>query len=136
MTTTNDVVNTYFAAFDQSDFEKITSILIEDVVFDPALGDRILGASAVRDHFLKMAQYFDETTGDHVIFADDNGSRAAVEFTLRGRYQATFEGFPAASNQSYSVSAGAFFELDTDRAKIARATIYLNQSGLLAQLRN
>jgi steroid delta-isomerase-like uncharacterized protein len=40
-----------------------------------------------------------------------DGSRAAAEFKLKGKYLATDEGLPEAKGQTYRLNVGAFFEV-------------------------
>ena len=67
---------------------------------------------------------------DIVVFASEDGTRAAAEFTVRGRYRETAAGLPEASNQAYSIPAGQFFSLED--GKITRVTTYYNLKAWIA----
>ena len=67
---------------------------------------------------------------DLQVMTNQDGSRAAAEFTVLGKYIATDEGLPPARGQRYRLPAGAFFELKD--GKIARISNYL-QSRRLAE---
>ena len=73
-----------------------------------------------------------ETLRDIEIFASENGSRAAAEFTVHGTYLATDAGLPAAHGQTYVLPAGAFF--DVAGGKITRITTFYNLADWVAQV--
>ena len=57
-----------------------------------------------------------------MIFATDDGTRAAAEFVVHGQYLKTDPGLPEAKGQTYILPAGGFF--DVRDGKIARWTDY------------
>jgi steroid delta-isomerase-like uncharacterized protein len=61
-----------------------------------------------------------------------DGTRAAAEFVVHGEYLATDEGLPEATGQTYTLPAGAFFEVVGGR--IARVSNYYNLPDWLAQV--
>ncbi|MDB6069303.1 MAG: isopropylmalate/homocitrate/citramalate synthase, partial [Verrucomicrobiales bacterium] len=67
-----------------------------------------------------------------VLWVDGHGTRSAAEFTVMGKYVRTDEGLPAATGQTYTLPAGAFFSLD--RGLITRVTMYYNLADWLRQV--
>ena len=109
---TRALVRRYLDAFNASDFEAMEATLHEDVAHDVNQGGREVGREAFRRFNMTMARHYDEQLSDIVVMTDEGGHRAAAEFTVRGTYRETAEGLPPARDQSYSLPAGIFFEVD------------------------
>ena len=122
----------YYDAFNSGDRETMFSLLAEDVVHDLNQGGSETGLAAFRAFMERMDRCYQETLEDMVIFKSDDGTRAAAEFTVRGKYLATDEGLPEATGQTYLLPAGAFFTLRDGR--IARVTMYYNLQEWLRQI--
>ncbi|MBV9221124.1 MAG: nuclear transport factor 2 family protein, partial [Methylobacteriaceae bacterium] len=82
--------------------------------------------------FDRMAASYAERLADIVVMVDGSGTRAAAEFVVHGRYLAADPGLPPAHGQSYTLPAGAFFEIAGGRVK--RITNYYNLTDWIAQV--
>lgn len=129
---TRALIERYFAAVNAADGQTVLDLLDEDVVHDPALGPRAVGADAFRRFLATAARHYREEMSDIAIMLGEGGTRAAAEFTLRGTYLSTADGLPEAAGQAYSVPAGTFFEIEDGR--IARLTSYRDLDDWIAQL--
>lgn len=109
-----ELVGQYFEALNASDHGAVLELMGEDVVLDTEAG-REIGVERFRWFLAERARHFRETYGDVVILAEEGGVRAAAEYTVRGKYLADADGLPAATGQSYSFTAGVFFEIDSGR---------------------
>ncbi|HMQ58814.1 MAG TPA: ketosteroid isomerase-related protein [Rhizobiaceae bacterium] len=126
------MIERYFAAFNAGDSEAMVSLLSDDVVHDINQGERQIGAEQFRWFNGIMARHYRETLSDIVIMVSEDGNRAAAEFTVHGTYLSTAEGLPEANGQTYTLSAGIFFETEDDR--ISRVTTYYNLTDWIAQV--
>ncbi|MFN3498559.1 MAG: nuclear transport factor 2 family protein, partial [Pannonibacter indicus] len=79
-----------------------------------------------------MTRCYREELTDIVLFASEDGTRAAAEFIVNGTYLSTDEGLPEAAGQTYRLPAGTFF--DVKGGKIARITTYYNLEDWIAQV--
>ena len=122
----------YYAAFNAGDSEGMLDCLAQDVVHDINQGERQTGKGAFAAFLTHMDRCYRERLEDLVLMADDNGTRAAAEFTVHGEYLATDEGLPEATGQRYVLPAGAFFELQG--GLIRRVTVYYNLADWMAQV--
>lgn len=127
-----DLLSRYYAAFNAGDRGTFFSLLAEDVVHDLNQGGSETGVDAFRVFMTRMDRCYRERLEDLVIFANEDGTRAAAEFTVHGSYLATDEGLPEAAGQTYVLPAGAFFTLRDGR--IARVTMYYNLQEWLRQV--
>ncbi len=119
-----DILRRYYAAFNAGDRETFFGLLTEDVVHDINQGGAETGVAAFRAFMDRMDRCYREQIEDLALMADESGTRAAAEFTVRGEYLATDEGLPPATGQTYLLPAGAFFVLRDGR--VARVTMYYN----------
>lgn len=127
-----DLLSRYYAAFNSGDRETFFSLLTDDVVHELNQGGSETGAEVFRAFMTRMDRCYRERLEDLVIFANEDGSRAAAEFTVHGIYLATDEGLPEAVGQTYVLPAGAFFTLRD--GKVARVTMYYNLQEWLKQV--
>ncbi|MBO0662602.1 nuclear transport factor 2 family protein [Jiella sp. MQZ9-1] len=127
---TETLIHRYLEAFNTGDLDTMFVCLDEDVAHDVNEGEREIGREAFRRFMAAMHRHYDETLADIVVFASEDGSRAAAEFTVRGRYIETAAGLPEASHQAYSIPAGQFFTIDD--GKISRLTTYYNLKAWIA----
>lgn len=118
------MIATYYDAFNSGDRETMFSLLTEDVIHDLNQGGSEHGIEAFRTFMQRMDRCYQETLEDIVIFENGDGTRAAAEFNVRGKYLATDEGLPEANGQTYFLPAGAFLTLRD--GKISRLTMYYN----------
>lgn len=126
------MIDTYYEAFNAGDREKMFSLLTDDVVHDLNQGGSETGITAFRAFMERMDRCYQETLEDIVIFESVDGTRAAAEFNVRGKYLATDEGLPEANGQTYLIPAGAFLTLRN--GKISRLTMYYNLQEWLRQV--
>lgn len=129
---TRALIQRYFDAFNAHSIEGMVACLSEDVVHDVNQGERRIGRDAFERFSVHMAQSYRETLSDIVIMVSEDGNRAAAEFTVHGTYLQTDEGLPPANGQTYSLSAGTFFEVDD--GLISRVTTYYNLDEWIRQV--
>lgn len=128
---TTALVERYLKAFNAGDVSGMLACLHEDVAHDINQDGREIGREKFRWFMATMNRHYREELSDIVVMANETGSRAAAEFTVRGAYLETAEGLPAASGQHYSLPAGIFFEIDD--GLISRVTTYYNLADWIAQ---
>ncbi|WP_127522490.1 ketosteroid isomerase-related protein [Mesorhizobium sp. Z1-4] len=126
------LIGRYLDAFNKGDVDGMLACLHEDIVHDINQGGREIGRDRFRWFMATMNRHYREALSDIVVMVDENGRRAAAEFTVRGTYLETAEGLPPAGGQSYSLPAGIFFEIDD--GLISRVTTYYNLSDWIAQV--
>jgi len=129
---TISLIEQYYAAFNSTDMETFLSLLTDDVIHDINQGKREIGKDAFSRFMGCMNFNYKEQLVDMVIMATPDGSRAAAEFVVLGKYLKSDEGLPAANGQEYKLPAGAFFEIREN--KVARITNYYNLEDWIAQV--
>jgi steroid delta-isomerase-like uncharacterized protein len=122
----------YYAAFNAGDMDTFLGMLTEDVVHDINQAGRDVGKPAFRGFMERMNRSYRERIVDISVMTNDDGTRAASEFTVLGEYLKTDEGLPPAKGQKYRLPGGAFFEIRA--GKIARVTNYYNLQDWLRQV--
>ena len=127
-----DIIARYFDAFNAGDTDTMLALVSEDVQHFVNQGELRQGRAAFAEFCSHMGVSYRETLRDMVIFASDDGTRAAAEFTVHGEYLKTDPGLPEARGQRYVLPAGSFFTLDGD--KITRITTYYNLQDWIAQV--
>ena len=127
------ILTRYYAAFNSGDMDLFLSLLTDDVVHDLNQGERHNGKPAFSDFMVTMNRCYCEEISDLEFMVNADGSRAAAEFTVNGTYLTTDEGLPDACGQTYTLAAGAFFEIRDD--KVARITNYYNLQNWLTQVK-
>jgi len=132
MTTTQDIISAYLAAFNRGDWPSMLALLADDVVHDINQGGAEHGKPAFAVFLDRMARCYREELRDIVIMASRDGTRAAAEFQVHGAYLAQNSGLPPAHGQRYALPAGAFFALRDGR--ISRVTMYYNLQEWLRQI--
>ena len=130
------LVRAYYAAFEAGDAEAFLNLLTEDVVHDVSQGERQTGRSAFRRFIAHMDRCYRERIAGLSVMVDQQGQRAAAEFTVHGAYIATDpgvpDGTPPASGQTYTLPAGAFFALRDGR--VARISNHYNLNDWVRQV--
>lgn len=114
----------YYAAFNDRRFNDMLTFLSDDVVHDINQGESQRGKEAFASFLKHMERCYRETLYNITLMVTPDGSRGAAEFVVQGTYIATDEGLPVATNQRYSLPAGAFFSFAD--GKITRITMYYN----------
>ena len=126
------IISAYFAAFNAGDTDAMLDLLSEDVAHHVNEGKIRRGKALFAEFNAHMTRCYRENLTDLVVFASEDGSRAAAEFVVNGTYLATDDGLPEAKGQQYVLPAGSFFSLD--EGKITRVTTYYNLADWLAQV--
>ena len=126
------LIERYYAAFNAGDSEGMLACLAEDVVHDVNQGRRRTGKAAFREFSKHMERCYAEQLKHVTVMASADGTRAAAEFLVLGTYVETDEALPPASGQTYTLPAGAFFEVQN--GLITRVTTYYNLADWLSQI--
>jgi steroid delta-isomerase-like uncharacterized protein len=127
-----ELVARYYDAFNRGDVAGMLDCLADDVVHDVNQGPRRTGKAAFAAFLAHMNRCYLERLEDVVLMAADDGTRAAAEFVVEGFYQASDEGLPDATGQSYRLPAGAFLAIADGR--IARVTTCYNLQDWIRQV--
>lgn len=126
------LIRRYYAAFNIGDMQTFLDLLTDDVAHDINQSGREVGRDAFLAFMQRMNASYREQIVDITVFASEDGSRAAAEFTVLGEYLKTDEGLPPATGQKYTLSAGAFFDIED--GKVARISNYYNLQDWLKQV--
>lgn len=126
------LIRRYYAAFNIGDMTTFLGLLTEDVAHDINQSGREVGRQAFAAFMQRMNTSYREQIVDITVFASEDGSRAAAEFTVLGEYLKTDEGLPAANGQQYTLPAGAFFDIRD--GQVARVSNYYNLQDWLRQV--
>lgn len=122
----------YYGAFNAGEDQTMLACLADDVVHDVNQGGREEGKAAFQAFLGRMGAAYRERLSDIALMVNADGTRASAEFIVHGEYLKADEGFPAAHGQSYTLPAGAFFEIADDL--ICRVTVYYNLADWIAQV--
>jgi steroid delta-isomerase-like uncharacterized protein len=126
------LLSRYYATFNSGDREAFIALLAEDVVHDINQGGCEKGREAFRAFLQRMDRCYREQVEDLTVFANEDGTRGAAEFHIRGEYLSDDEGLPPASGQKYRLRVGAFFEIRD--GLVSRVTNYYNLQEWLQQV--
>ncbi|MCX7061399.1 MAG: nuclear transport factor 2 family protein [Gammaproteobacteria bacterium] len=129
---TRKLLADYYGAFNRRDWPTFLGLLTDDVIHDVNQGGREIGKAAFGAFMDKMNRSYSEEIVDISVNVNVDGSRAAVEFLVLGKYLKTDEGLPEANGQTYRLPAGAFFDIRD--GKVARVTNYYNLNDWLKQV--
>lgn len=130
--TADTIITRYFTAFNAGDTQTMLALVSEDVEHFVNQGEMRKGRAKFAEFCAHMGVSYREKLRDLVIFTNDDGTRAAAEFTVHGEYLQTDPGLPQARGQRYVLPAGSFFTLDGD--KITRITTYYNLQDWIEQV--
>lgn len=120
------LIQRYYDAFNARDVDGFLDLLSDDVVHDINQGGRETGKAAFAKFLERMNRCYEEKIVDIFIMTNQDGSRAAAEFTVLGVYLETDDGLPAAEGQRYALPAGAFFEIENGKVSRISNTYNLN----------
>lgn len=126
------LIEQYFTAFNAGDTDTMLSLVADDVEHHVNQGEVRRGRAAFAAFCSHMGVSYREELRDIVVFANEDGTRAAAEFTVHGEYLQTDPGLPEARGQRYVLPAGSFFALR--EGKITRVTTYYNLQDWIAQV--
>ncbi|MBI2792479.1 MAG: nuclear transport factor 2 family protein [Gammaproteobacteria bacterium] len=132
MQTTESIILHYYDYFNKRDTESFLALLDNNVIHDINQGDREIGIDAFTAFMERMNNAYEEKIKDIIVMTNQDGSRAAAEFTVEGIYKSSDKGLPIAKNQHYELRCGAFFEIK--QGKITRVTNYYNLQDWLKQV--
>lgn len=126
------LISSYYAAFNRGDADAMLALLTDDVVHEPSQGTPRHGKALFAAFLAHMNRCYAEQVIGPVLLSNPEGTRAAAEFQLDGRYLVTDEGLPEAAGQTYHLRVGAFFEVVDGR--IARVSNHYNLADWIAQV--
>ena len=126
------LIRRYFDAFNAGDSETMIGCLTDDVIHDVNQGERRTGKDKFRAFNARMTHHYRERLEDIAVMVSKDGTRAAAEFNVNGKYLATDSGLPEAQGQTYRLPAGTFFAIRD--GKIARVTTYYNLTDWITQV--
>jgi steroid delta-isomerase-like uncharacterized protein len=126
------LIRRYYDAFNAGDRDGMLGCLTDDVEHRVNEGAHRIGKDRFREFCRHMGVSYREQLKDLVIFANDEGTRAAAEFVVHGTYLKTDPGLPEARGQTYVLPAGGFFDIRGDR--ISRITTFYNLNDWVAQV--
>lgn len=125
-------IQAYYDAFNRGDIDGMIATLHDDFAHHVNEGATRLGKVAFAEFCKHMSETYKELLTDMVVFANEDGTRGAAEFTVNGTYLKTDPGLPEARGQSYVLPAGGFFTLKD--GKITRVTTYYNLQDWIRQV--
>ncbi|MFN6925039.1 MAG: ketosteroid isomerase-related protein [Tabrizicola sp.] len=126
------LIRRYYDAFNAGSAEGMLACLTDDIEHRVNEGAHRIGKEKFREFCAHMGDSYREQLKDMVIFANDEGTRAAAEFVVHGTYLKTDPGLPEAKGQTYVLPAGGFFDIRGDR--ISRITTFYNLNDWIAQV--
>ena len=129
---TQALIKTYYDAFNRGDIEGMLACVAENVVHDTNQGERRDGRERFHAFCERMAHHYSEQLEGIVIMSSADGSRAAAEFNVIGKYLQSETGLPDATGQTYRLPAGTFFAVRD--GKITRVTTYYNLTDWIMQV--
>lgn len=129
---TETLIHRYYEAFNRGDHDGMLACLADDVVHDVNQGERREGKDRFKAFLARMAHHYEEKLDGVTVMVNADGSRAAAEFNVRGKYLVTETGLPDAKGQRYGLPAGTFFAIGGDR--IRRVTTYYNLTEWIMQV--
>jgi len=127
------LIERYYAAFNQGDWEGMLACLAENVAHDLNQGVREIGRHTFADFLQRMQRSYQEQLQAIRIIASIDGTHAAAEYVVHGQYHHTDEGLPEAKGQRYVLPGGAFFDIHP-QGVITRVTNYYNLQDWIAQV--
>ena len=89
-----ELVLGYYDAFNRGDRQGMLALLAEDVVHDLNEGRRETGKASFAVFMQRMDASYREQLRDIVVFATQDGDRAAAEYVVHGQYLHDDEGLP------------------------------------------
>lgn len=132
MTDAHTILTAYYAAFNAGDAAGMLACVTDDIEHRVNEGDIRHGRAQFAAFCAHMGVSYRETLTDMVMFTTPDGTRGAAEFIVHGEYLQTDPGLPEARGQTYTLPAGAFF--DVRGGLISRVTTYYNLSDWVRQV--
>ena len=136
MTDAETTIRAYYAAFNAGDMAAFLGLMTDDIIHDINQGGRETGRAAFARFMDHMNRCYREQITDLIVMTSADGTHAAAEFTVHGRYVGTDSGVPPdtgpAIGQAYTLPAGAFFTLRI--GKIACVSNHYNLGDWIRQV--
>ena len=129
---TRKLIERYYQAFNAQNVEGMLDCIGPGFVHDVSQGSRRKRKRLFAEFLAHMNRSYRETLSNIDIMTNRDGSRAAAEFDLKGKYLVTDPGLPEANGQTYKLRVGAFFDIRND--KIVRVSTHYNLSDWKAQV--
>jgi steroid delta-isomerase-like uncharacterized protein len=129
---TLSLIRRYYDAFNAGQAGAMLACLTDDVEHRVNEGGHRIGKVKFAEFCGHMGISYSEELKDLVIFASDDGARAAAEFAVHGIYLKTDPGLPEARGQSYVLPAGGFFDIRD--GLISRITTFYNLNDWIRQV--
>ncbi len=118
-----NIIQSYFSAFNSGDRAKMLSLLHPEVEHEINQGKIEAGTQAFSKFMNHMDECYQEQLTDMTIFSSQT-DLVAAEYKVAGTYLKTDGSLPEAKGQKYIISAGSFFRIQD--GKIKRVTTYYN----------
>jgi steroid delta-isomerase-like uncharacterized protein len=125
-------ITAYYAAFNAGEAAGMLALVTDDIEHRVNEGGIRHGRDLFAGFCAHMGVSYREQLRDIQVFANPEGTRGAAEFVVHGTYLKTDPGLPEARGQTYTLPAGAFFDLRA--GKISRVTIFYNLRDWIAQV--
>lgn len=129
---TEALIRRYYDAFNRGDHAGMLACLSDDVVHDVNQGERREGKQRFSAFLARMAHHYEEKLEGIAVMVSADGTRAAAEFNVVGKYRVTETGLPDAKGQRYALPAGTFFAVSG--GQIVRVTTYYNLTEWIMQV--
>jgi steroid delta-isomerase-like uncharacterized protein len=126
------ILTRYYQAFNAGNYAGMLELLTDDVLHEPSQGVPRPGKDKFREFLAHMERCYKEEVINPVFMANEDGTRGAAEFMLKGTYLQTDSDLPAAHGQTYELRVGTFFEFRD--GKISRVSNHYNLQSWLDQI--
>lgn len=130
--TTYELIQEYYAAFNQKEMERFLNLLAENIIHDINQGPTQVGKKIFEKFMDEMNRSYEETIQNIIIMTTPDGKHASAKFMVSGKYLKGGPNFPQAKGQSYQLPAATFFEVKNHH--ITRVTTYYNLQDWLKQV--
>ena len=114
------LVQRYFEALNSQQLEGMKAIVSPDIIHDVDTVERRLGREAFLAYLGNRADQYREHIFDIELMVNEDGTRAAAEYTLLGFPLSNGPHDELGGSQTYRISGGLFFQIEDGR--IARVS--------------
>lgn len=129
---TRKLITAYYDRFNEQDVDGFLALLDPKVVHEISQGGSETGKAKFATFLAHMNACYREKVSQLVVMTNPDGSRAAAEFRLDGKYLKTDGDFMKAKGQKYRLRVGAFFEIR--RGRVARISNHYNLKDWMRQV--
>jgi steroid delta-isomerase-like uncharacterized protein len=129
---TRKLIATYYDRFNAQDVDGFLALLDPKIVHEISQGGSEVGKTKFATFLAHMNDCYREKVSQLVVMTNPDGSRAAAEFRLDGKYLKTDGDFMKARGQKYRLRVGAFFEIKHGR--VARISNHYNLKDWMRQV--